>query len=51
MYHLEPIISKRGDEIVPFLDEYLLQYKIDSIVTWRTIRRRSCNGTEIECEA
>jgi hypothetical protein len=47
MYHLEPIITKRGDAIVRYLNEYLRQYKNDSIVAYRIMRRRMLNRTEM----
>jgi hypothetical protein len=50
MYHLEPIITKRGDAIVQYLNEYLRQYKNDSIVAYRIMRRRMLNRTEMEWE-
>ena len=51
MFHFAPITSYRADEIVLNLDEYVRQYKIDSIVASPTMKRKMLNGTEMEWEA
>ena len=45
MFRIEAIVSKRGRLIVHFLDEYCIQYKIDSFaVHTKTEKRRKRNG-------
>jgi predicted ATP-grasp superfamily ATP-dependent carboligase len=50
MFHLAPIIPYQADEIVLKLDEYMRQYKIDSIVVSTTMNRKMLSGTESEWE-
>jgi hypothetical protein len=48
MFRIEPIVSTGGRLIVHFLDEYCVQYKIDSFAK---TEKRSLNGTEIQIES
>ena len=51
MFRIEPIVSKGGRLIVHYLDEYCVQYKIDSFAVYAKTGKRSLNGTEIQIES
>ena len=51
MFRIEPIVSKGGRLIVHYLDEYCVQYKIDSFAVYAKTEKRCLNGTEIQIES